>query len=325
MFFKSSTLRVTYICTHDHRYTVKSARAKLGTYDVAFRRLSYEAAFRKNRLVGGTYIFTDFDRLSSTELTAAAALYRCLKKGGARVVNDPAVALRRDELLMRLYGADLNSFRCYRPAANETPSRFPVFLRTISGHRGVLSDLLETAEACNAALGQALAEGYPMNDLVYVEFAAERNAGTEHYQKHAAFFIDGQVIPANIVNDRSWVAKYGERNLASAEDYAKERADLENYPNSEWVRAVFDCAQIAFGRVDFGMVKGVPQAYEINTNPSLPIESSHPNPDRAESIATIHQSIFESIAAIAVPAGPAHIEIGSCLSRKHFRRRLKRL
>ncbi len=325
MLFKRPPPRIYYFCTQDHKFTMDPVQTALQSDSVRFTVLPYERVFGCKWLQRATYIFTDFDRLSSTELTAAAGIYRRLREHGARVLNNPAIVPRRDELMARLHKAGLNDFRCYRPAANEVPDAFPVFLRTITGHRGVLSELLETPDACDEALKHAVEKGLPVSDLIFVEYAAEPNEQTGHFQKHAAYFIAGNVIPSNIVNDLSWVAKHGVANLATPELYAHEKSQLDDYPYTAWARSVFACAQVDFGRVDFGVFRGRPQAYEINTNPTISDDTSHENPDRAETLSMIHERFLEAIRGLAMSSDGHWIKVRNSYRWDKFRRRLKRV
>ena len=171
---------------------------------------------------------------------------------------------------------------------------------------------------------EAIDEGYPITDLTFIEYAAEANTETGFFQKHAAYFVAGNVIPANIVNDRNWVAKHGEANLATPELYALEKAQLGDYPFSKWVAEVFKCAQLDFGRVDFGVVNGRPQAYEINTNPVIYENTKHENPDRAYSLRIIRNRILDALVGLATAPDAEKIGLHSTFRRSRMGR-LKRL
>ena len=54
-----------------------------------------------------------------------------------------------------------------------------------------------------------------------------------------------------------------ERGLDEALTY------YEANPHAAWLRRVFDLARIDYGRVDYGMSRGVPQVWEINLTPTL--------------------------------------------------------
>jgi len=44
---------------------------------------------------------------------------------------------------------------------------------------------------------------------------------------------------------------------------------MESNPHESWLRETFALARIDFGRIDYGLLDGVPQVWEINTNPTL--------------------------------------------------------
>src|SRR5690606_12478798 len=122
-------------------------------------------------------------------------------------------------------------------------------------------------DAAKGALEAALLAGYPVRDLLFVEYAAETDPETGGFQKHSAFKIGDRIIRANTVNDKSWMAKNGTRGMATPAQYREERLEMDAYPHEEFVRRVFDAAGLDFGRIDFGIVEGRPQAYEVNSNP----------------------------------------------------------
>ncbi|MEC8293143.1 MAG: hypothetical protein VX083_06585 [Pseudomonadota bacterium] len=325
MLFNPSRAQLFFVCAHDHRYTVKLPAQHLHRQNVRFKTIPYEALFRASRLTTASYIFSDFDRLSSTELTAAAAVYRKLAAAGAKVINDPALALNRDDTIRRLHQSGLSDFTCFGPRSGEKPERFPVFLRTITGHRGVLSDLLHSEEECEIALKRAISQGYPLHDLVFIEYAAQPHPETGFFQKHSAYFVEDTVVPSNIVNERNWVAKFGEANLATPEQYAQERRQMDDYPHEAWVREVFACLDVGYGRLDFGLVDGRPQAYEVNTNPTLGRSVDHPNPDRAVALQISRDRILEALGTVATRPSGRPVYVGDVLTRKGPLRRLKRL
>ena len=131
---------IVFVTTAAHGYTAKS----VGTFPGApsIRRWSYDRLFRSSHVPKGTWIFTDFDRLSPWELELAARAYRSLKAAGLSVLNDPAVACQRFTLLRRLHQTGFNRFAVWDVEADEWPDRYPVFLRAQSAHRGSFSGLL---------------------------------------------------------------------------------------------------------------------------------------------------------------------------------------
>jgi hypothetical protein len=47
----------------------------------------------------------------------------------------------------------------------------------------------------------------------------------------------------------------------------EEMAFLESNPHEAWVRETFAIARMQYGRIDYGIAGGLPQAWEINCNP----------------------------------------------------------
>src|SRR5689334_8264811 len=97
---------IYFFLTREHRYTLQEvARSPLAPRT---RLLDYDRLFRKSRLPGATYIFSDLDRLGYWDLELAARVHRRLQAAGAKVLNDPARVKMRDALLRALYAAGLN-------------------------------------------------------------------------------------------------------------------------------------------------------------------------------------------------------------------------
>ncbi len=298
--------------TFDHAYTFRSLPRFLSRSGVGSIRLSYELLFRLPCLPRGTYLFTDFDRLSPTELEITARVQERLRGAGLKVLNDPRRFLPRDALLKRLYREGVNRFTCHHPVFDECPDRFPVFLRTISGHRGVLSDLLQDPAAAKAALEAALDAGYPLRDLLFVEYAAEWDPETGGFHKHSAFKVGDRIIRANTVNEGSWMAKHGEPGMATPAQYRAERIEMDAFPHEEFVRRVFAAAGLDFGRIDFGIVDGRPQAYEVNSNPYMRYKVQHENADRCETIKMLQARLAGAIADLAEPTSRWPVSLRGC-------------
>ncbi|MGK7892784.1 MAG: hypothetical protein AB4372_03825, partial [Xenococcus sp. (in: cyanobacteria)] len=52
-----------------------------------------------------------------------------------------------------------------------------------------------------------------------------------------------------------------EKNLLEEEQYVKTN------PHESFLRDIFRLARIEYGRIDYGLINGIPQVWEINTNP----------------------------------------------------------
>lgn len=296
--------RLIYVTTRDHAYTFQAWPALLAPTGIEVQRFCYEQWLPAARTPVGTYVLTDFDRLSVSELQVAGELFQTLVAAGMTVLNDPRQFRPRAFLLKQLQRSGINTFGCHLPAAGEWPDRFPVFLRTLAGHRGVLSELLHDGTACQQALEAALAQGFTLSDLAFITFAATPSA-TGAFQKHAAYRIGDRIVRAVTVNQRHWMAKVGELGVASEAQYREELTEMDHYPHAAFVHRVFDAAGSTFGRLDFGLTDAGPQAYEINTNPHMgsgaPDELMHPNADRSATMQRIRRDLIEAFGAQVPP------------------------
>jgi len=313
-----STRRLIYVCSRDHAYTFGDLPEQLRRRGVSGRVLSYETLWGRRFLPRGTYVMTDFDRLSPVEHEIAGRLYDHLREAGLRVLNNPRHYRPRDSLLKILHAEGLNGFSCYLPSAGERPRRYPVFLRTIAAHRGTLSELLHDQLAADAALLRAIEQGFLLRDLMFVEYAAEPQPDTGSFQKHAAFRVGAHIIRANTVNDASWMAKKGTEGVASAGQYLSERAEMDNYPHHDYAMRVFELAGLEFGRLDFGIVAGRPQAYEINTNPRMLLNLAHPNAMRRETLELVRSRLASAFADMTDPVSWLPLSVPKYFKRRYI-------
>lgn len=243
--------------------------------DLRLRTMAYEDAFRAAALPRATWVFTDCDRLGYWELELAARLHRTLADAGCRVLNDPARALGRIDLLQRLQRDGLNSFGAWRLADLPDDLPYPVFLRTNSAHRGILGDLLHDRAALDAQVALVLGQGVPTRELLVIEYRAEPvRDGLFH--KRSMYRIGERMVPSLGVFESRWQAKYGELGVAGEALYEAEREALARGDDAPYLRDVFERAAIDYGRVDYALVRGRIEVYEINTNPQLPNSVSHP-------------------------------------------------
>ena len=247
------------------------------------RVVLYDELARLDRLPLGTWIFTEIDRLSDAErdLTNFACERLGTANGGARVMNDPPRVLLRHDLLRAANAAGMNRFRAWRATdvafggiaradarvTSAATIRYPVFVRFANRHTGNLTPLLESPERLEAALASLMLSRYRLHELLIVEFCDTRD---EHgiYRKYSAYKIGDRVVPRYLECSRDWMVKWDWRI------FDRVRADeetryLETNPHEAWIRQIFDVAGIDYGRVDYGVLDGMPQAWEINTNPTI--------------------------------------------------------
>jgi hypothetical protein len=304
---------IQFLHTRGHDYTVKDVKADSNA--PAIRSMNYDALIRARSLRGGTYIFTDVDRLGFWDVEHASHLYLQMKNAGVRVLNNPAVVRTRYPLLRALRVAGLNDFNAYRVDDIDSIERFPVFVRKIHGHRAPLSGLLQTRDDLQKAIEAAIAGGTPRENLIVVEFAAEPlRPGL--FRKMSVFCIGGAIVPHISVHDTTWLVKYG-RKFDNIEDlYQQEFEMLQSNPHAEHLKKVFDVAGIEYGRADFGLYQGRIQVYEINTNPHVAPPCKHPSASRIKSMNFSWLSYLRALHAIDSPNGSS-VPLGNGVLQKY--------
>jgi hypothetical protein len=110
--------------------------------------------------------------------------------------------------------------------------------------------------------------GEPEDDLLVIEYAAEPMRG-DIFRKMGVHRIGDAYIPYVNLYERNWIVNDGEPLLLTHEDHLADQALLNDFPYLDMARRAFELCHIEYGRLDFGLVGGMPQVYEINFNPHL--------------------------------------------------------
>lgn len=296
---------IILLCTRPHTNTAAPLQA-CRRFD--FRVQNYDRALRSRSLPWGTYIFADLDRLGFWELEMAARLHRVLGAAGMRVLNNPARVLQRFALLARLHHDGFNRFAVWRVEELDRPARYPVFLRTQSAHRGVMSGLLMNADEVEAAIEQALLRGLPIRELMLVEYCAQP-VGENLFRKLATMRVGNAVFSSLCVHESKWSAKYGELGIANEDLYRDEYDIVLKNRHGESLRPAFEAAAIEYGRADFSLVDGREQVYEINTNPMHGRIKEHPVELRLQADTLYQERLQAAMEAIDTPTGARSIRI----------------
>lgn len=260
---------IHFVVTPEHRYTLRHfLRRKQGA---PCRTITYRWLFKRKSLPGGTYIFTDIERLMPWERHLAAEIAGRLMQAekGFRVMNDPARVKTRIELLHALYESGINRFRAYRADEPYMPERYPVFIRMEQDHDMPLTGLVHSLKELRASLQHLRETRYPMNGLIIVEYMAEPFENGL-FRKYATFRIGDHVISHHHVIEDNWNVKYGTAGVSTRKIFEEEQRFVEDNQYEAVIRRAFDIGNIDFGRADFGIVDSEPQVYEINTNPNIP-------------------------------------------------------
>jgi len=268
---------IFYLSRKHHQYTIRDRLRDevmpLPWREELLRRLrllSYEDAFRLKALPVGTYIFTDLDRLNSEQTERAAILWEALRSSGhdLKILNHPVRSMRRFELLRQLRERGINDFDVCR-LTDRRPLRFPVFIRRETEHLGSLTPLLRSPDELERAIEALVASGANREDKLIVEYR-EVVDSRGLYHRYGAYIIGGRISAGNLLFNRDWVVKRSGRELLHGEFRAAEEQYVATNPHEVILRPIFALARIDYGRMDYAMVDGRIQVFEINTNPTAP-------------------------------------------------------
>ncbi len=216
----------------------------------------------------GTYVFSDLERLTTAQRTLVSDLWRQLAEHarGLRLLNHPQRSFCRWELLQALSDRGTNAFKVFRPTDPAQPWRFPVFLRLENQHNGNLSPLLRDQQALDKWFVRLIMSGAPLNALLVVEFCDTKDeAGI--YRKYSAFRVGERIFPRHLLFSRNWLLK----DMDLVEPALRE--EMKDYvatnPHEQELRSIFELANIEYGRIDYSLLDGRIQVWEINTNPII--------------------------------------------------------
>jgi len=230
------------------------------------------------KLRPGLYVFTDVELMDEACRARAAALRRRLlaEPGLYQVWNDPERSTRRFDLLERLWIEGRNTFRAFRLAPGPTPPvpsgmRYPVFVRDEHLHRGPLTGLLKDEAEVKAALAELRAPGGQGvdTDLLVVEFLDYASADGV-YRKYSYMRMGADFYPKHVLYNNHWSVKHPKAGQFDFGPWlAEEWVFLRERPHEEEIRRLFDECGIDFGRVDYTVVNGKVQVFEMNSNPTV--------------------------------------------------------
>lgn len=232
------------------------------------RALPYEELVWSPRFEPGTYVLAALDQLGPAMLRFVTSLHQRLGvEEGFRFLNDPRATLRRLPLLSALHQAGLNRFRAIPAGGDLSTLKYPVFLRVERRHDGPLSPLLDSPRQVEAAIGRAVLRGHRARDLIVVEFCstAEPDVG---YRKMSAYAVGERIVPRSVFRGPDWMLK-NDRGLHTAEAVADELEYVRRFPHGAELREIFSLARVAYGRIDYGILDGRIQTWEINLNPII--------------------------------------------------------
>jgi len=297
--------------------------------------LTWDQIVARQELPLGSYVFLAIDQMSPTEKEIAVQCWDKLSQARSDVtlINHPSRVRLRYDLLQTCYERKRNTFRVRRGMDFLRCKKFPVFLRREHDHNASISGLLFTHKELVRAIARSLYLGYRLRDLIIVEYC-DTVDGAGMFRKYSSFIIGDRVLPHTLVHSDHWITKSRGRLI----DVATAREELEyvqTNPHRDWLRETFALANIRYGRIDYGLLNGEPQVWEINTNPTIVRRpEAGPIPEEQRRMRDPVRQVFfpglqaalEAIDSVADPSQTLPIEVSQKQRRKlddEQRRRLR--
>lgn len=271
---------------------------------IAVVRYERLIAQRGLRLPLGTYIFTSLgqtfgsrDPPSPARQWAIRLHARLVEQfGPERVLNDPGRSLRRLGLLQALSDAGINRFRACLASRPDPGLRFPVFLRDEHGTVWEAPPLL----ASRAEIDACLRPG-DRPDRLAIEFCDTRDAAGV-YRKYGCFVVGGRIVPRHLFFSRDWLVKTAD--IVDPDTVAAELEYLKTNPHADVLARACRLAHIGYGRIDYALLDGSVQIWEINTTPQIVVPPDKDPPERAP-VHAMFAAAFRAALEAADPPGDA--------------------
>jgi hypothetical protein len=262
----------------------------------------YDDLANLREIASGTCVFSDVEFLSPAERAIASNVAGQLMRQGSsvQVLNHPGQMLPRYRLLREMHAAGQITFRAVRALEARDSLRFPVFVRHEIEHWGNLSELLDNAGALDAALLRLATEGHAPHQLLVIEYC-DTSGGSGLFRKYSAFNVGGQIIPRHLIFSRHWVQRVPD--LLDEEKLREEQLYLGQNPHQEWLRQTFARAGVDYGRIDYGMLDGEPELWEINTNPWVLLYEHEYQPAHLPAQRYFAGRVFPAVEALARSRG----------------------
>ena len=229
----------------------------------------YEDLATRRSLPAGSYIFSALDQLSAGGMRLVLELEEQLRRSTSlvRIVNSPSRTLLRFPLLEKLHQTGLNRHGAARALGNLSGVRFPVFLREQHHHTGPISPLIHSPGELTGELGRAIVRGFDPLDLLVIEYA-ETMDPDGFYRRYPAFVVGSEIIPRGLNRSRHWMVKLDRSEFTEA-SILEERAYVLNNPHEQELRRIVELAGIEYGRIDYALLNGAVEIWEINLNPTI--------------------------------------------------------
>ena len=280
--------------------------------------ITWEQIVSRQELALGSYVFLAIDQMSPTQKEIAAQCWEKLSqaRSGITLINNPSEVLLRYDLLRTCYVRKRNAFRVRRAVDFLRCNEFPVFLRREHDHNASLTGLLRTRRELARAVAKSLYLGYRLRDLIVVEYCDTVDVA-RIFRKYSAFIVGDRILPHTLMHNENWITKSRGR-LVDAATAREELEYVQTNPHAQWLRETFGLAKIRYGRIDYGLLHGEPQVWEINTNPTIiRTAAAGPIPDEQRRLRDpvrqvffpSLQAAFEAIDTVADPSQTVRIEV----------------
>jgi hypothetical protein len=126
--------------------------------------------------------------------------------------------------------------------------------------------LLFSEPELRRVIENALDLGMPRDTMLIEEFSDTKDAsGT--YRKYSMHRFGKRDVFDHIYFSKDWQIKVPA--IVDETTIVEELTVVQNIPLIDQVRRVFEIAAIDYGRIDYGVLDGQIQVWEINTNPML--------------------------------------------------------
>ncbi|MGB1026884.1 MAG: hypothetical protein ACPGYL_10040, partial [Rhodospirillaceae bacterium] len=258
---------IVFVCTADHQYTLRELLERKGSVlNGQIALLSQDEFLHWPELPVGNYVMADLERADPDTRQALHDRLEQLRKAlpGLRVLNDPLTSLGRIDLLTKLHGMGINSFRIFSAETlpEDLPDQLdpPMFVRGAEDHEGARGGLLRDKSALMAEIAALSAPptGLEKSAIAVTEYVDVRNTAGYH-EKYSVFRLGDRLFSVTYDVSHNWVNKGYEADFVSV-DYAKAEFEfVKNNPHSALLAPIFEAAGISYGRVDYAFTQDDPE------------------------------------------------------------------
>jgi len=295
---------IYYLVTEQHAYPMRSFLESWGEHLAGrLKIVTYGSLLAGREQLperGGSYIFTNFgsiNRMSPIARSAICELHdRLVEANGAdKVLNDPGRSLRRYELLRRLHEHGVNVFNACRATEPVNRVRYPAFIRHESRSIFDRPALAHDPEQYAAQLRGIKWLAGSLDQFIVVEFCDTADS-SGLFRKYGAFVVGDRIVPRHIFFSRYWHIRFAD--LTDSAMIEEELAFLNGNPHADRLLECARLAGISYGRIDYGLLDGRPQIWEINTNAGLATSPQAALPERRMGLLKFVDMFADALAAV---------------------------